>query len=153
MVILGILGAIIIPKFSNAAELARQAMLADNLRMLRMQMAVFRCQHMGVSPGYPDCDPANAPSEATLISYLTMSSDKGGNLADPGTPGYRYGPYVGEMLSNPVNGKATVQIIADDEDFPDAGDDSHGYIYKPATLMLKADNPGSDEAGKAFWEY
>ena len=153
VVILGILAAMIVPKFSNVSQLARQSMLADNMRMLRMQMAVFKSQHMGVSPGYPDCDPAQAPTEDALVSYLTLASDQAGNLAAVGTDGFSYGPYFSVMLENPVNGKATVEIIGDAEAFPVAGDDSHGYIYQPSTLTLKCDTPGIDENGKSFWDY
>jgi prepilin-type N-terminal cleavage/methylation domain-containing protein len=153
VLIIGILAAIIVPRFSNATQLAREAMLADNLRMLRMQMTVFRSQHLGVSPGYPGCDEAQAPTENVLMAYLTRASDKEGNLADPGTAGFRYGPYMSTMLANPVNGKSSVQIIGDDEEFPAAADDSTGYIYQPSTLTLKAGNPGTDQSGKSFWDY
>jgi len=153
VVILGVLAAIILPRFSNASELAREAVLADDLRMLRMQTAIFRGQHIGVAPGYPDCDTSNAPTEAAFIAHLTMASDQAGNTAAPGTAGYRYGPYISSMLVNPLNGKSTVQVIGDDEPFPAGGDNSHGYVYKPATLMLKADSPGMDEVGKSYWLY
>ena len=151
--LIGVLAAIVIPKFSNASELARQTMLADNLRMLRMQVSVFRAQHMGVSPGYPGCDVSQAPTEAALSAQLTRASDADGGLADPGTDGYIYGPYINSMLENPVNGKVTVQIIGDAEEFPDEGDNSHGYVYQPSTLTLRPDNPGLDENGKSFWDY
>jgi len=149
----GLLAAIVLPKFSNASAVARQSTLADHLRMIRMQLAVFRSQHFGVAPGYPDCDTSKAPTEEAFIEHLTMASNEEGETADPGTPGYDYGPYLFAMVANPINGKATIQIIGDDEAFPEAGDDSHGFIYKPATLTFKADLPGTDEDGKLFFEY
>ncbi len=153
VVILGILGAMIIPRFSNASEIARASMLADDLRLIRMQIAVFRCQHLGVAPGYPDGDPSNAPTEAEFISHMTQASDAGGNTAAAGTPGFRYGPYFREIAANPVNGKATIQIIPDGGAFPVAGDDSHGFIFQPSTLKFKADTAGADESGKLFFDY
>ena len=153
VIVLGLLAAIVIPRFSNIGAVARQSMLADNLRITRTQMAVFRAQHFGVAPGYPACDTDNAPSQDVLIEHMTRSSDAGGDTADPGTPGYKYGPYMLELMQNPVNGKATVEIIGDGEAFPEAGDDSHGFMYKPATLTFKADSPGADEGGKPFSEY
>ena len=42
VVILGILAAIVLPKFSNASAIARASMLADDLRVIRMQVQVYR---------------------------------------------------------------------------------------------------------------
>jgi len=153
LTMIGLLAAIVIPKFSNASAVAREAMLADQLRMIRMQVAVFRSQHLGVAPGYPDCDTSAAPTQTALVNHLTMASDAQGDTANPGTVGYDYGPYIFAMVENPVNGKSTVEIIGDDEAFPEAGDDSHGFIYKPATLAFKADSAGTDENGKSFFDY
>jgi len=153
VLILGILGSIVIPRFSNASETARANMLADNIRMTRMQIAVFRAQHRGIAPGYPNCDPTQAPSEEAFIAHMTQASDEDGNTAAPGTPGFRYGPYFREIAENPVNGKSTVQVLADAAPFPGAGDDSHGYVYKPATLVFKADLSGTDPDGVPFFDY
>ncbi len=62
VVILGILGAVIIPSFSNASEIARESTLADTLRLMRTQLGVFGAQHLDVSPGYPNGDTTAAPT-------------------------------------------------------------------------------------------
>lgn len=54
---------------------------------------------------------------------------------------------------NPINEKNTVKIIANNEAFPDDGDNSYGWIYQPATLLFKADSPGTDDNGKAYFDY
>lgn len=54
---------------------------------------------------------------------------------------------------NPLNHKATVQVLADGDPFPANGDDSHGWIYKPATAEVRADCGGADESGKRFYDY
>ena len=82
-----------------------------------------------------------------------MSSTTEGDLADRGTAGYPYGPYLRQMLANPLNGNDTIDVIADDGELPDAGDNSHGWIYKPAELLFKADSPDTDVYGKAYFEY
>ena len=43
--------AVAIPRFSNASALARASMVADNLRLMRMQLEVFKAHHAGVAPG------------------------------------------------------------------------------------------------------
>ncbi len=153
VVVLGIVAAIALPRFSNASAAARASMLADDLRLMRMQIAVFRAQHMGVAPGYPDCDPDVAATEAAFIAHMTQSSNADGATAAPGTPGFRYGPYFREMPANPVNAKATVQIIPDGASLPASADDSHGYVYRPSTLTIKGDSAGTDENGKLFFDY
>ena len=153
VIILGIVASIVIPRFSNASHIARASMLADNIRLMRMQVAIFRAQHRGVAPGYPNCDRSQPPTEAALIAHMTQASDESGNTAPPGTAGFRYGPYFQEIPENPVNGKSTIQILANASPFPGAGDDSHGYVYKPATLTFKADSPGIDPDGVLFFDY
>ncbi|HAU37248.1 MAG TPA: general secretion pathway protein GspG [Phycisphaerales bacterium] len=153
VILLGIIAVIALPRFSNASATARASMLADDLRVLRMQLAVFKGQHRGISPGYPDCDPTETATETALAAHLTLSSNADGETAAVGTEGYHYGPYFREMPMNPVNGKRTVQIIGDNEAFPATGDDSHGWIYQASTLIIKADSPGADENGRAFIDY
>ncbi len=153
VLILGILAAIVLPRFSNASAVARASMLADDLRVIRMQIQVFKSQHIGVAPGYPNCDTSQAPTEAAFVAYMTMASTAEGATAPPGTPGYDYGPYLREIPANPVNGKNTVQIVGDGQAFPTEGDDSHGWVYQPSTLVFKADSPGEDDSGKAYFEY
>ncbi len=152
VVILGILAAIVLPRFSNASQAARASMLADDLRVLRTQVTVFYGHH-GVAAGYPNCDPSAAPTETAFVNYMTMSSNLTGGLAAPGTPGYPYGPYLREIPPNPVNGKATVQMIPNGASMPAAADDSHGWVYKPSTLTFKADSQGADEAGVSYFDY
>ena len=67
VIILGILAAMIIPQFSSATESARASMLMDDLRVMRSQMEVFKAQHQGVPPGFPNCDTAQTPTESALL--------------------------------------------------------------------------------------
>ena len=85
--------------------------------------------------------------------HVTKVSDQDGETAEPGTPGYRFGPYMREIPPNPINGKNSVQVVLDNQAFPAVGDDSHGWIYQPSTLLFKADSPGTDENGKLYFNY
>jgi len=152
VVILGILAAVVIPRFSNAAAAARASMLADDLRTVRIQTEVFEGQHAS-PPGYPGCDPNNAPTEATFVAHMTMASKVTGETAAPGTAGYPFGPYLRVIPQNPVNGNSSVQIIPDSGAMPGSADDSHGWIFQPRTGNFKADCKGTDENGKAYFDY
>ena len=153
VVILGILAAVVVPQFSTASATARASMLADDLRIMRSQIMVFNGQHTGIAPGYPNCDPSQPPTEQWFIDHMTKASNAGGEVAEPGSPGYDYGPYLLQMMPNPVNGKSSVQIIADDGQVPDVADDSHGWIYQASTLTIKADASKTDDNGKAYIDY
>ena len=151
VMILAIIAAVALPKFSNASQVARASMLADDLRIMRMQIEVFRGQHCGVSPGYPDCDISQAPDAESFVAQMTGRTTAMGGVPGPGERAF--GPYMREMPRNPLNNLNTVEIIADDDAFPDAADDSHGWIYQPKTQTLRADSPGADDGGKAYFSY
>jgi general secretion pathway protein G len=150
VIVLGILAAIVLPQFSDASAVARASMLADDLRVVRTQVEVFKAQHSGVSPGYPNCDRNQTPTEQAFVDYMTGASDSAGNLNPPGRS---YGPYLREMPPNPVNGKNSVLVLHDGAALPDAADDSHGWIFQPSTLVLKAGCTGVDDKGKSYFDY
>jgi len=153
VLLLAVIAAIVIPRFSNAAEMARSSTLADNLRAMRTQVSVYKAEHIGVSPGYPEGDITKAATEAVFIAQMTMASDADGKTANPQTAGYDFGPYISNLSANPVNGKSTIQIVGNGQPFPSEADDSHGYVYQPSTLMFKADSVGVDGNNRSYSDY
>ncbi|MGC9455172.1 MAG: prepilin-type N-terminal cleavage/methylation domain-containing protein [Phycisphaerae bacterium] len=153
VVLLGVLAAVVVPSFSNASQSARCSMLLDNLRIMRTQVQVFKAQHNDVAPGYPGLDNTAAPTEEAFVDHMTMATTVSGDVAAPGTGGYPYGPYLREIPENPVNGRASVRVLADGDAFPAEAANTHGYVYQPATGILKADSTGTDEGGRAFFDY
>ena len=153
VLILGILAAIVVPKFSTASATARTSMMADDLRIMRMQLEVFRGQHLGVSAGYPGCDAGQLPTSDTFVAHITQSSDAAGNTAPAGTLGYRYGPYMSRIPVNPVNDKDTVLVIGEGDAFPTEGQNLYGWIYQPSTLTFKPDLPGVDDTNRPYMDY
>ena len=87
VVLLGILAAIVIPNFSNASDTARASMLADNLRIFRTQLPVFKAQHGGIAAGYPNGDTSATPTEIAFVFHMVKASNDSLQTADPGTPG------------------------------------------------------------------
>ena len=151
VILLGILAAVTMPMFANASDSARASMLADNLRAWRMQITVFWAEHRDIAPGYTAG--GSDPTEALFLNHMILSSKETLETASPGTSGFDFGPYMQMIPVNPVNRKSTVQIIPDGQAFPTEPDDSHGWIYKPQTLTLRADTAGQDELGRKFFEY
>jgi general secretion pathway protein G len=151
VLILGILAAIVVPQFSNATTIARASMVADDLRIFRTQMMVYKAQHNCVSLGYPNG--GGAPSEAVATAQLTLPSDLFGATAAVGTAGYNFGPYMREIPPNPLNGKNSILIVADGAGFPATGTDNNGWVYQPSTDTFRADSPGVDDTGKKYFDY
>ena len=98
-------------------------------------------------PLFPD-EPA-----AAFVAQLTMASSEDGQTAAMGTPGFDIGPYLRQMPTNPLNEKGSIQIVQGAGALPGVGDNSHGWIYQPATLEIIADSPGTDSTGELYYDY
>ena len=153
VIILGIIAAMIIPQFSSASESARAAMLMDDLRVMRSQLEVFKAQHNGVPPGFPDCDTTKIPTEPEMLDHITKSSNPAGATAAINTPGYPYGPYMREIPANPFNGKSSVRVLRASDVLPNSPTDQYGWIYQPSTMMFKSDCLGKDSNGVPYFDY
>ena len=153
VVLLAILALVILPMVSGSVISARESALAHDLNMLRRYVLIYTAQHLEVAPGYPNGDKTQAPTEQAFFEQITMSSDTNGQTAPVGTPGFERGPYLMKIPVNPLNHKSTVQVLGDGDAFPANGDDSHGWIYKPATSEVRADSVGSDQSGKRYYDY
>jgi prepilin-type N-terminal cleavage/methylation domain-containing protein len=151
VVILAILAAIVLPRFSNATAIARASMLADDLRIFRMQAQIYKSQHCECPPGFMTSNQTGNGDIDLFTRQLTMASKGDGSTAAVNTPGYTFGPYLREIPENPVNGMRTVQLVAPGA-LPGA-DDSHGYMYQPSTMTIRADTTGTDDKGMKYSDY
>ena len=153
VVLLGLLAAIVIPAFGEGAMSARASALIQDLRILQRFTLIYKSQHLEVAPGYLNGDTSGTPTESALVNQATQSSTSTGQTAAIGTAGYNRGPYLAKIPTNPVNNLNTVQILEDSSSFPADADNSHGWIYKPATGELRADCTGTDAGGNAYYTY
>jgi len=154
VVILGILGAIVLPKFSDASQTARENTLKDDLRYLRTQIVVFKAQHKDIPPGYPGGNKAGTPTEADFIQQMTRNTDEWGSVG-PLSATVRFGPYINKMPVNPLNGLNTILVVSNGSPMPPAGkpDNTTGWIYKPQTLEIVPNSPGLDSDGTRYIDY
>jgi general secretion pathway protein G len=150
VVILGILGAVVLPRFSDASQMARENTLKDDLRYLRTQITVFKAQHRDIAPGYPGGNRLAAPTEAAFVAQMMKMTDENCNVGT--TAAYKFGPYVDKMPQNPVNGLNTVLMVKNGADLP-SPDNSTGWIYQPDSLELLPNSPGVDSEGVAYSDY
>ena len=153
VVLLGVMAGIVIPAIGRSAAGARETTLAMNLNLLRRFIPVYTSQHKEVSPGYPTATPPPPRRQKPSSAQAMSSSNANGQTAARGTAGYPYGPYLSKIPANPFNHSDAVQVLANDEAFPAAADDSCGWIYKPATGEIRAGNTGENVRGIAYYDY
>ena len=153
VVLLGILAIVVIPMVSASSISAKESALATDLGLLRRFILVYKFQHLEVGPGYPNGQTTVAPTEQVFIDQATLSSNNSGQTAAIGTAGFERGPYMQKIPVNPLNGKSSVQMLGNGENFPPDADDSHGWIYKAQTCEIRADSAGSDNGSKFYYDY
>jgi general secretion pathway protein G len=113
VIILGILAAIVLPKFTNATSTTRDTSAATTLQDLRGQIELFKSQHGGV-----------APQNGTLWALLQTTSDTTETTSATPT-GTKYGPYFRNYPLNPWNGQTAVST--------NASDSNAGWYYTATT--------------------
>ena len=119
VIILGILAAIVIPKFSSASDEARESALKRDLQTVRAQLELYRMQHDNVYP-----------AAATFVTQLTTKTDR------TGAAGTEFGPYMQEFPTNNFNDKTTVEVKAGTDGL---GDGSHGWFFDTTAGRFYAD--------------
>ncbi|HUT29961.1 MAG TPA: prepilin-type N-terminal cleavage/methylation domain-containing protein [Sedimentisphaerales bacterium] len=153
VVLLALLAVIAVAAVEKTTTAAKESALAHDLQMLRRYILVYESQHLEVAPGYPNGQTDQQPAEQAFVDQITTASDKRGQTAPRGTPGFNLGPYLQRMPENPFNNKSTVQMLADGDQFPADADNTHAWIYKAAASEIRADTTGADESGKRYYDY
>lgn len=151
-IILGVLAAMVVPKFSNAQSVAKASALKNELRHFRTQAMVYRAQH-GVSPGHPGGNPALPADMATLTEQFTRYTNAKGAVSPVISKEFRFGPYMTQLPVNPINQSSEILFIGADEPLPAAPVGTYGWVYQPATTTIIANVAGADELGIAFFDY
>lgn len=153
VILLGIMAAIVVPQFATAGSSARASMLADDLRVMRMQIEICTQQHGGVAPGYPQGNPNSNADGETFVQQITSSTNFAYEFGERPSGDYPFGPYMSKMVVNPVNDRNTVRIHPANEALPTEASNTHGWIYCPVRRIFLADAIGVDERGLRFIEY
>jgi prepilin-type N-terminal cleavage/methylation domain-containing protein len=134
--LIGIVAALVIPCFNGQTLQAKEAAAKDDLRALRSAIEFYAVRHRGVAPGYPDDDPARAP---TVEEFRAQMSGPGRCLR--------------AMPENPFNDLDTMYVVKNSEPFPAAATGAYGWIYQPVTKVIRLDWSGQDNAGVRYFDY
>ncbi len=121
VVILGILGAIVIPQFKPAATQAKTSRLCSDLQVMRVQIGMYKIQHNDNVPGIA--------AGVDFVQAMTNKTDKNGALDAAGL----YGPYIPKIPGNPFNDLDTVEIDGV------VGGGTHAWHYNTASGAFSAD--------------
>jgi prepilin-type N-terminal cleavage/methylation domain-containing protein len=119
VIILGILAAIVVPRFANASKDAKRAALASQLNSVRAQIQLYTIEH-------GDQRPPNL-SGANWTDLINPSVYNGTNR----------GPYIPNVPTNPLNGYSNVAVILADPSWGDAVVGANiGFVYNSNTGFM-----------------
>lgn len=146
LVILGMLAALVIPKFSRAAPGSRPD-LRDQLTRLRVAIELYRNDH-GRYPGRVH-GRSGAADAQTFAAQLTQYSDDDGATSPTYTARFRHGPYLrGQIppLAAP-GGAAGVWLLTGHEVPNYRPQPDIGWVYNCDTGDIAANSNARDESG------
>ncbi len=152
LLVLGVAAFLLLPQFSNAHQQAREDTLKDELRYLRTQIAVFKAQHRDIPPGYENGDPSAFANELAFNEQMCQHTNINCEVNSSTSHYFQYGPYVGQIPANPVNGLNTVEFVQNNQPIP-SPDGTTGWIYKPQTQEVIANVKGWDDQGTPYASY
>ena len=123
VMILGILAAIVVARFTRASLDAQTANLKSQLQTMRAAIQLYRVQHRDVPPDLV----------GTNWSAFIDKTDSWGN---PSVDPHDWGPYMQDQPRNPL---ANSNVISD------KADPGVGWVYDKAsgTIAATADNSGA----------
>jgi general secretion pathway protein G len=127
VVILGILAAIVVPQFTQAAEQTRENSVKMNLFRIRTQIEIYKEHHGG------------PPSD--FVAQMTRATNAAGEDAEPNTAGYPFGPYLTDIPKNAFSS-------GDGNTVSDGEVESSDWYYNPATGDFRANH---DEVARLAW--
>jgi hypothetical protein len=161
LLVLGVAPTFFGPRISHASQASKDATLADCLRYLRTQIAVYATEHRDVAPGFAHGDPTQPPDYPTFIAQLTQPTDAQGHTlgaqgraaAPAGALRPYLGPYLEFMPANPVTLRTGVLIVNSDEMPPPDPSQPYGWFYSPRTRQIMPNLCGADAKGVAYSSY
>jgi prepilin-type N-terminal cleavage/methylation domain-containing protein len=158
VIILGVVAALTIPRFSSAAPVADEGqLLRERLKTLRVAIERYYQDH-GTFPGQQGDGQNAAGTEAAFVSQLTRFTDLYGHVKDAPDAGFPLGPYLRDGLPPcpvpPRAGRSGVYIIR-----ASAGlafvehQTAAGWIYNCDTGQIAPNSNASDSLGRSYLSY
>jgi prepilin-type N-terminal cleavage/methylation domain-containing protein len=151
VVIIGILAALAIPKFSTSTKDAKESVLKADIGIMRNAINLYYHEHNQVWPGALKTDGSGdstigGNNPQALIDQLTKWTDKTGKVSATLDPAYPYGPYLESIPDNPLPHSSTVIPDQIDVSSPPGAPPADlskqiGWRYSKSTGIIIANNP------------
>jgi general secretion pathway protein G len=138
VVIIALIAAIAIPKFSRGAAGANDSAVAANLAVLRNAIDMFQAEHNGTYP-----------TVATFVAQMTTFTDSTGAAQATKDATHIYGPYLRTIPALPVGAaKGNTTVAA-------AAATGVGWVYTAATGVVTTNTTTTevDSAGNQYTTY
>jgi general secretion pathway protein G len=127
VVILGILAAIVVPRFANASVDAKKGSLASSLHAVRGQVELYMLQHGDKPPVLGGTDWSQLVDETSFSGHAT-------------------GPYLPKPPVNPMNGYSDVLAVTTDQVGGDAVATANiGFVYNTTNGKVWATNTAGNK--------
>jgi general secretion pathway protein G len=128
VIILGILAAIIIPRFANASKDAKRAALSSQLNQIRAQIQLYIIEHGD-----------NRPPNFTGSNWTDLTTQTIYN-------GTNRGPYLPNIPINTLNGFTNIVVVLTDPAWGDPVVGANiGYVYNSNNGFIWGTNTTGDK--------
>lgn len=124
-VIIGIIGAIAIPRVGDFVGRAEASALVEDLARVQASIDRYEAEHLGQKVG------DGGVTVGVIASRLQGKTDRDGTVNASGL----YGPYLREVPKNSINKLATMRV-----DGVAAGANTHGWRYHSTTGLIQSDH-------------
>jgi general secretion pathway protein G len=128
VIILGILAAIVVPRFAGASKEARRAALSQQLNSIRVQIQLYTIEHGDNRP------PNLAGNNWTDLTTQTVFN------------GTNRGPYLPSIPVNTLNGFTNIAVVNTDPRFGDPVAGANiGFVYNTINGFMYGTNTAGDK--------
>lgn len=132
ILILGMVAAIAVPKFSRGSKAAEDASLANNLQTMRRAIEMYHAEHN------------RYPTLASIQEQLTQYTDVTGSVFPTKSRPDLLGPYLRVFPSR--KNRSVAKVAASDVTNAD-------WVYDETTGAIRATANGSDDTSKPYADY
>ncbi|MBL8878323.1 MAG: hypothetical protein JNG88_04305 [Phycisphaerales bacterium] len=158
VIIVGLIAALAIPKFSRGATAQNDAQsLRNQVSVLRNAIEMYYYDHAAYPAG-KGTGRAAAGSFAAFKQQLTMFSDRDGNVSEERSARFAFGPYLRRGIPGCACGGAEVRnevVVIEGTARPayQADQPNAGWVYNMHTGEICANSNGVDAQGTAMDRY
>ena len=131
--ILAILAMIVIPKWDEATDDARESALAADLQTARRQIQLYTAQH---NDRRPEFNESGSVDTANFIARMTGRTDLSGKL----NPSGQCGPYLTDWPANPYLSGDSAKLIQFHSNYKPPRHALTGWYYSLTTGILYANS-------------